>query len=244
MTNFVLVDFDDTLVDTGPRFRERRDALFSFLEELGFPRAHAYRIHHEVVDRELLGIWGYGPFRLGASFRDTYLRLCSEDGRIPEPVAARRAEALADGIDEPPPTLPGALDALARLAAALPVAIYTQSAFPTYQTRCIENSGVFDIVPPSRLVITPDKSPESYRAALRSLDAGPAERSCMVGNSVRSDVNPALLSGARAIWVDAGDPWHADLADPLEGDLTRVESFPEAVEVLLPPAPPSTSTPR
>lgn len=241
MIPFVLVDFDDTLVNTGPRFRERRDALFGYLEELGFPRTRSYRVHHEVVDRELLGLWGYGPFRLGASFRDTYLRLCSESGRIPEPRAARRAEELAEGIEDPPPPLPGAMESLARLADTHPLAIYTQSAFPEYQARCIESAGVFDIVPRDRLVITPEKSVESYRRALKALNAGPPEATCMVGNSVRSDVNPAIASGARAIWIDAGDPWHQDLADPLEGDLTRVESFPEAVTVLTDTDPPPES---
>jgi putative hydrolase of the HAD superfamily len=234
MNRFVLVDFDDTLVETGPRFRSRRDELFSFLESLGFPRTLSYRVHHEIVDPELMGIWGYGPFRLGASFRDTYLRLCVEEGQSPNPKDAQQAEALADGIDSPPPPIPGALDGLARLASAHPVAIYTQSSFPDYQTRCVESSGVLDIIPRDRLIITPVKSVGSYRRALTTLGAGEPGESCMIGNSMRSDVNPALKAGARAIWIDSGDPWHADLAEPFHDEIPRADSFSEAVEMLVP----------
>ena len=35
MTQLVLVDFDDTLVETAPAFHSAREALFSFLEENG-----------------------------------------------------------------------------------------------------------------------------------------------------------------------------------------------------------------
>lgn len=233
MPTHVMVDFDDTLVDTGPRFRARRDALFGYLEDLGFPRARSYRVHHEVVDQELLGLWGYGPFRLPASFRDTYIRLCSESGIAPDPRTARRVEGFADGIEATPPLLPGALEHLARLADRLPVALYTQSSYPEYQALCIEESGVLEIIPRERVVITPVKDAASYRRALETMRAGPPERSCMVGNSVRSDVNPALEAGARAIWIDHGEVWHADRADPISGDLTRVGSFPEAVSILV-----------
>lgn len=233
MTTHALVDFDDTLVDTGPRFRSRREALFDRMESLGFPREEAWRIHHEVVDRELLSLWGYGPFRLGASFRDTYLRLCADAGRPHDPLEAREAEWLAKGIESPPPLLPGALDHLSRLARHHPVAIYTQSSYPDYQRHCVEASGVLGIVPRSRLVITPEKSDASYLEAVKAIGAGPPERTCMIGNSVRSDVNPALRMGARAIWIDAGEPWHHDRAELADGLVTRVESFPDAVDAVL-----------
>jgi putative hydrolase of the HAD superfamily len=239
MTPFVLVDFDDTLVDTGPRFRARREQLFRFLEEVGFHRGDAERVHHEVVDLELLTLMGFGPFRLGPSFRDTYVRLCFEAGVPPEAELAREAEALAEGIEEPPPLLPGALEALRELAAHRPVAIYTQSHFPAYQLGCVEAAGVLEVVSPDRVRITPEKTADTFRRTLSHFRVGRADRAWMVGNSIRSDVNPALESGARAIWIDTGLVWHHDRAHPVHPDFGRAPTFAHAVRQLLEdPAPP------
>ncbi len=233
MIQLAMVDFDDTLVATGPRFRVRREALFDRLEHLGFPRARSWSVHHEIVDRELLDLWGFGPFRLGASFRDTYYRLCSQAGRTPDPDVAMELEALADGIESPPPLIPGALEGLRQLVAACPTALYTQSSYPDFQAYCIEASGVLEVVPRERVVITPVKDVDAYRRAVETVDGGPPGHSVMIGNSMRSDVNPAIEAGAQAIWIDSGDPWHADHAPPIVEAIPRADSFAEAVQMLL-----------
>ncbi len=229
----VVVDFDDTLVDTGRRFDDRRRALFDVLEKAGFPRNEVESVHHDVVDQELLGVFGYGPFRLGPSFRDTYLRLAHLHGRPPDPELARKAEAQARGIDDAPPPFPGALEALEALASRLPVTLWTQSHFPAYQLGCVEAAGVLDILRPEQVVVTPVKDAVRYRALVKGLGVDSPARSVMVGNSMRKDVNPALEAGARAIWIDGGPSWHMDRAEPWSRGYLRVRSFPEAVEQLL-----------
>jgi len=233
MPPFILVDFDDTLVDTGPRFHARRERLFGFLEAEGFSREASERVHHEVVDQELLALMGFGPFRLGPSFRDTYVRLCFEAERFPDRGTARDAEALAAGIESPPPLLPGALEALRELAAHRSVGIYTQSHFAEYQLGCVEAAGVLEVVERSQVQITPEKSPDAFREALAHFRVGRAEAAWMVGNSIRSDVNPALAVGAGATWIDTGLIWHHDRARPIHERFSRATSFPEAVRQLL-----------
>jgi hypothetical protein len=56
----------------------------------------------------------------------------------------------------------------------------------------------------------------------------------MVGNSIRSDVNPALASGANAIFVEAADPWHYDIVEPHSPDYVTVSSFADAARFLTP----------
>jgi len=230
--DLVLVDFDDTLVDTGPRFSKRRSRLFRFLEDQGFNRQEIERVHHEVVDSELLGLLGFGPFRLGPSFRDTYVRLCVFDGRTPDLAVARRAEELARGVEQASPPLPGALEALERLAGELPTAIYTQSGFPEYQLQCMASVGLLEIVPRARIRVTPEKTTAAFRRVAGEMGARPGPDVWMVGNSVRSDVNPALAAGARAIWVNAGEGWHHDRAELLRPTPTT-STFAEAVDRLL-----------
>jgi ribonucleotide monophosphatase NagD (HAD superfamily) len=56
----------------------------------------------------------------------------------------------------------------------------------------------------------------------------------MIGNSVRSDINPALAAGANAILVETGDPWEYDMVDPFSDSFHRVRTFPDAVSLLVP----------
>ncbi|HEX7119761.1 MAG TPA: HAD family hydrolase [Longimicrobiales bacterium] len=229
----VLVDFDDTLVDTAPRFQNARRALFELMVAEGFDPDHARRIHHDEVDREMLERHGLGPFRLEPSFRETYLRLCALDGRTPNPAIVRRCADLARAVIGPPPCYDGAIDALARLAAAFDTAIYTQAGDPDYQFDCIRRSGVLDVVPPHRVRICHRKTTEEFRATLAHFAVADPAAACMIGNSMRSDINPALEAGAQAILVEVDDPWVFDQVEPVSDAFVRVRRFPDAVDWLV-----------
>jgi len=230
--NLVLVDFDDTLVDTGPRFHRARDLLFQRLAREGFEVAEIHRVHHDEVDAEFLDRMGYGPFRLPGSFRETYLRLCAHRGRRPDTGVAEACAALGQGVVGPPPVLPGAMEALRVLAAELPTALYTQASDPDYQLHCVRASGVLAILPEGRVHITERKTPEAFVATMGRFSARDPEQVCMVGNSIRSDVNPALASGARAIHVEREVTWVHDQVEPLVPGVPTVRSFAEAVVLL------------
>jgi len=231
--NLVLVDFDDTLVDTGPRFHQARRDLFELLGEEGFDPGDIHRVHHEEVDAEFLERMGYGPSRLAPSFRETYRRLCARAGRRPHCVLEEVCASLGAAVAGPPPLLGGTLEALRHLSVAFPTALYTQSSDPDYQLHCVRSSGVLDILPADRVHITPRKTPESFLETMGRFSVRDPDRVCMVGNSIRSDVNPALASGARAIHVVVESPWLHDVVEPLRLDVPTVNSFPEAVALLL-----------
>jgi len=231
----VLVDFDDTLVDTAPRFQKARRDLFSLLERVGFTREEIHRVHHEEVDPRMIDRYGLGPFRLEPSFRETYLRLCAEARRAPDPIIADECAALGLAVAGTPPLLDGALEALSKLDAALPTVLYTQSGHPEYQFQCVRESGVLDIIPPERVRICARKGKEEFRAALEFFGVRKPAVACMVGNSMRSDVNPALANGAGAILVEIDDPWEFDHAEPVSDAFITVRSFRQAVDYLLEP---------
>jgi len=228
----VLVDFDDTLVDTGPRFSEARDSFFALMEEEGLDPERARRIHHEEVEVELLATMGLGPHRLGPSFEETYRRLCARDGRRPAGRVMARSRELATAILGTPPPLNGALDALRRLAQRHPVTVYTQASDRRYQMARVRESGVAAVVE-GRVRVTPRKSAEELRRVLDEAGVEDPRRAVMVGNSVKSDVNPALEAGVAAIHVERDRVWHHDRAEPLHDAFVRVPSFTRAVDHLL-----------
>ena len=233
MIDLVLVDFDDTLVETAPAFQKARDALFGRLEKEGFAEDEVFRVHHDVVEPELLVLFGMGPFRLAPSFRDTYVRLCVEDGRTPDPAVADECEELGRDFMGHPRVMEGALDALEALARELPTAIYSQASHPEYQLSRIRDAGVLKILSRDRVRITPHKNRTSFLETLDHFGVRDPAGSLMVGNSLRSDINPALEAGAGAVLVEPYEMWHYDNVPPVSQAFLRYSTFPEAVRALL-----------
>ncbi len=237
-----LVDFDDTLVETAPAFHAAREALFGRLEAEGFPRDEAHRIHHEVVEPELLALHGMGPFRMEPSFRDTYVRLCVAAGRRPEPSVADACAALGRDFLGRPKVMEGSLDALRLLVRALPTVLYSQTSHPEYQMSRIRDSGVTRILGEDRVELTPEKTPGGLLDVIRRHRVSDPACATMIGNSVRSDINPALTIGAQAILVEPYPMWEYDRVPPISGDFHRFPTFQEAVGFLVedgsdPPSP-------
>jgi putative hydrolase of the HAD superfamily len=141
---------------------------------------------------------------------------------------------LGRGCYGPPPAFDGALDALRRLAAAHPTVVYTQSGDMEYQLETVRGAGIIDIVTEDNVRISDRKDAEVFRQILDSYGVSDPEAAWMIGNSMRSDINPALEAGANAILVEANDPWEHDLVEPFSTRFHRVTTFTEAVDLLVP----------
>lgn len=232
MEKLVLVDFDDTLVETAPAFQNAREALFRQLAQEGFSREDSYRVHHQEVDPELLGIYGMGPFRMERSFRETYLRLCKVQGRAPNPELTDRIGALGRDFMGKPKVMEGSLEALERLAAHVPTVLFSQAAQMEYQMGRVREAGVTRILDEERIRITDRKTPETFQEALHHFGVLDSAQATMIGNSLRSDINPALTVGAGAILVEPYEMWHYDDVRPVSDDFLRFSTFPEAVDFI------------
>ncbi|HUF13406.1 MAG TPA: HAD family hydrolase [Longimicrobiales bacterium] len=240
----VLVDFDDTIVETAPRFQNARRRLFELLVAAGFDADACERLHYEEVDPSMLHRFGLGPGRLVHSFPETYRRLCVAIGRAPEDATVAELIALARGVAGTPPLLDGALHALERLARALPTVVYTQSGEPDYQLECLREAGVLDVVGRDHVRVTDVKTGARLREALDELGVSDPSAAWMIGNSIRSDVNPALEIGANAILIQIDDPWHHDEVEPIRTGFPSVRSLAEAASLLLASEPDPKPWPR
>lgn len=233
MIDLVLVDFDDTIVDTAPRFQNARRELFRLLTSAGFAETDAHRVHHDEVDPLMRHQYGLGPARMEHSFRATYEALCRAAGFPVDDDVAERAAAFGRVVAGVPPVFDGAIAALARLAAVLPTALYTVSGDPDYQISCIEAAGVLGILPRNRVRICAHKTAAQFRQVLDEFGVADPATSWMIGNSMRSDINPALQIGANAVLVDVADPWEFDHAEPVSDAFHRATTFSEAVDLVL-----------
>ena len=233
MKKLVLVDFDDTLVETAPAFHGARGALFRKLGEEGFSEEDIRRVHFDEVDPELLKVHGMGPFRMAPSFRETYLRLCSTLGQPVDPEVADACEEFGRDFLGKPKVMDGSLEALRDLAAVFPTVVFSQAAQEQYQIGRIRDAGVMEILGEDQVRITERKTPKSFQEAVLHFGIQDASTAVMVGNSLRSDINPALSAGSEAILVEPYEMWHYDVVPPVSDDFLRFPTFPEAAAHLL-----------
>jgi putative hydrolase of the HAD superfamily len=229
----ILVDFDDTLVDTGPRFQNARRSLLTLLATAGFAEDVAYDMLYNQVDPGMRRQYGLGPRRMEPAFVTTYERLCEVHGVPFDAAVAERAAQLGRSCYGSPPAFEGALDALRRLSSELPTVVYTQSGDVEYQLECVRGAGIIDIITEERIHVCGHKDAEMFIRTISSYGVKDPAHAWMIGNSIRSDINPALEAGANAILVETADPWEYDLVDPHSATFHRVPSFPHAVDFLL-----------
>ncbi len=81
--------------------------------------------------------------------------------------------------------------------------------------------------------VVPEKNDREYRRILEKF-SWKAHETCMVGNSPKSDINPALRSGMYAIHIPYRDTWKVDI-EPIishNGYFTILKSFSELITVL------------
>jgi putative hydrolase of the HAD superfamily len=204
------------------------------LQEAGFAEDIARDVLFNQIDPGMRKQFGLGPRRMEPAFIATYHRLCELHGTAADEDVARRAAELGRGCFGTPPAFVGALDALRRLRNAHPTVVYTQSGDMEYQLSCIRGAGIIEIVNESRVRVCERKDADMFLSTLEHYGVTDPLGAWMIGNSVRSDINPALEAGANAILVETNDPWEYDVVEPYAPTFHRVRTFPEAVELLLP----------
>jgi putative hydrolase of the HAD superfamily len=224
---------DLVLVDTGPRFQNARRGLIALLQSAGFDEEIARDVLYNQIDPGMRAQYGLGPRRMEPAFVETYRRLCELHGVPADAAVAGQAAELGRGCYGPPPAFQGALDALRRLSDVHPTVVYTQSGDMEYQLSCIRGAGIIDIVNESRVRVCERKDAHMFMQTLEHYGVDSPDAAWMIGNSIRSDINPALEAGANAILVETADPWEYDVVEPLAPGFHRVRTFPDAVELLI-----------
>ena len=81
--------------------------------------------------------------------------------------------------------------------------LLTKGAVPE-QSGKVERSGLKEYF--AAIEIVAEKNPAAYASVVEKYDLAP-DSTWMVGNSPKSDINPALAAGLHAVFVPHGDTW-------------------------------------
>ncbi|HYC79050.1 MAG TPA: HAD family hydrolase [Planctomycetota bacterium] len=217
----LLCDADDTLWENNVYFLDALVAFLDRVEAAGALRATAERTLRQ-VEAERTRSHGYGSLNFAGSLVETWRRLFGPPS--PEIVAA--LQALGRGIYEHPiETLPGVPETLAELSRRHRLLVVTKGD-PAEQASKIERSGLAAFFEGSEILR--EKDPESYREFMQRRGLDPST-TWMIGNSPRSDMNPATVAGLRTIFIPHRTIWEFEKAELIRPPDFRFERFADLV---------------
>jgi putative hydrolase of the HAD superfamily len=230
----LLIDADDTLWENNVYFERAIAAFISYLDHHEYSPAEV-RAALNQVERETILTHGYGL----PSFTRSLL-LCFE--RLsPAPMSAEKTDSIlgfARAIAEQEiELLPGVAETLSELVTRHRLILMTKGNHAE-QADKLSRSGLARYF--AAVEIVAEKDPMTYREVMRrypsEAPAGGALPSYwMLGNSPRSDINPALAAGLNAVFLYHKDTWvleHATLDPAPEGQLLiELDSFAKLSEL-------------
>ncbi|MCL4188269.1 MAG: HAD family hydrolase [Rhodobacteraceae bacterium] len=160
------------------------------------------------AERRNLGQYGFGVKGFVLSMIETAIEVT--DGRVPAAVIAELLAAGREMLALPTELLPHARAAVEALAGRYRLVLVTKGDLLD-QERKLAQSGLGDLF--DAVEIVSDKSPDTYATVFARHGKG-AERAAMVGNSLRSDVIPAIAAGGWGIHVPHEHAWALEAAEP------------------------------
>ena len=196
----IVFDGDDTLWSTEQLFDKARKDMRWLVSESGVDGAQWEKLERH-IDVENVATMGFSLERFPTSCIQAYIEACCKEERpLDAAVVTRIGQVARSVFIIDPPVVSGAAQVLTNLRAiGVRLGLLTKGD-PEVQRRRIRRSGLsgfFDVIE-----IVPEKNPDIIRAVVSRLGID-VEFACMVGNSVRSDLLPAVNAGLRAVWIDA-----------------------------------------
>ena len=220
----LLIDADDTLWENNVYFERAIANFISFLNHREYTPEQVRLVLND-VERDSIVKHGYGLHSFAHSLVDTFEKL-SDEPITPE--LHERIHSFAHEIaDHPVELIQGVPETLDYLSQRHHLILMTKGN-PTEQASKVERSGLKEYFAAIEIVAEKDES--TYRSAISKYGLA-TDVTWMVGNSPKSDINPALAAGLHAVFIPHDQTWileHEELASaPLAQRLLVVEGFAE-----------------
>ncbi|MCT4554114.1 MAG: HAD family hydrolase [Pelagimonas sp.] len=201
-------DADDTLWHNERFFHLTQDRFADLLAD------HAERDHLDqrllAAERRNIGHYGFGVKGFVLSMIETAIEVT--EGRVPTSVISQLMEAGREMLAHPIELLPHAQSAVEALANSHHILLITKGDL-LHQERKLAQSGLGDLF--DGVEIVSDKRAATYERIFAATPGG-AQAAMMVGNSMKSDVIPAIQAGGWGVYVPHELGWdleHAEAPD-------------------------------
>lgn len=217
----LFIDADDTLWENNIYFER---VIARFIADLGHSRlsGREVREHLNAVERQNIIENGYGL----KSFTHALTAAWQDLSEAPvDAEAIGRIRALAMTIaEEPIELLPEIEPTLRHLADRHQLVLYTKGDFAEQSSK-LERSGLRPYF--SSVQIVAEKTSCQYRQTIQELCVDD-EVTWMIGNSPRSDINPAIQAGLNAVYIPHPHTWileHDEILPASSRQFLRLDRF-------------------
>jgi len=213
MLQLVGFDGDDTLWHSEGYYRQASDAFATIMAryvDVADRDVHARML---ATEQRNLQLFGYGAKGMALSMVETAIAV--SEGRIGAADIHALIELGKSVLRHPVELLPGIREAVEAVAARYEVVLITKGDL-FHQEKKVAQSGLAELF--RRIEIVSEKDAAAYRRVLGEFDLQPAQFA-MVGNSLRSDIEPVLRLGGWGVHL----PYHVTWAHELENGLAADE---------------------
>jgi putative hydrolase of the HAD superfamily len=223
----LIFDADDTLWDSNIHFLEAFDSFAAAVTDAGlaFERADVHAAVRRAEFR-LIKTHGYGRRPYVMALHQAAAEL-APDGRDHLRDEVERIGATL--IESDSALLPDVEPTLQHLARRHRLLMFTKGQRDE-QLRKLERSGLAPLF--ARVETPREKDVDAYRQLVRDAELDPSV-TFMIGNSPRSDINPAVRAGLRAVYIPHPHTWeleHEEI-EAADGRIIEITSFRRLVEV-------------
>jgi putative hydrolase of the HAD superfamily len=196
----LLIDADDTLWENNIYFERAITNFISFLNHHEYSPQQVREVLNQ-VERESIVTHGYGLHSFAHSLVETFERLAVEPitpalhetiNGFAHTIAGHPVEILA--------CVPETLQYLSRRHHLI---LMTKGAFAE-QTGKVERSGLKEYF--AAIEIVSEKDVATYQSVISKYGLL-WDATWMIGNSPKSDINPALAAGLNAVFIPHGNTW-------------------------------------
>jgi putative hydrolase of the HAD superfamily len=219
MRYHLLIDADDTLWENNIYFEQAIHAFITFLN-------HSQLTPEEVraVLDDVERLMGYGSANFTRSLLETYRRLAEKDLQDED---IQHIQQFGEQIrSHPLQLLDGVAETLSYLSPRHNLVLLTKGDLEEQRLK-VERSGIEQRF--QRVIIVQEKNVATYHRVIRELQVD-AKLAWMIGNSPRSDINPALAAGLNAIYIPHPHTWlleHEEVENRGEGQLLTLPASAE-----------------
>lgn len=218
--SWLVFDADDTLWENNIYFERAFDQFCTFLDHsrLTSPQVRDVLNEIELVNAK---IHGYGSKNFGRNMQQAYRHLAEREIRADD---LDHVMSLAERIlEQPLEVIDGVEETLAQLAHRHELTLFTKG-HPDEQRMKVDRSGLGHYF--THTAIVKEKDAPAYLRLIEERGFHPPQ-TWMIGNSPKSDINPALEAGLNAVLVPHPHTWVLEHQDLREGGdrLRIVEKF-------------------
>lgn len=216
----LIIDADDTLWENNIYFERAFEEFCDFLSHSSMYPSEVRAVLDEI---EIVNcrIHGYGSANFTRGLTECYQRLAEREVR-PEDIHTI-ASLVERILDHPMELIPGVDETLAYLSTRHDLTLFTKGD-PEEQKLKLDRSGLGVYF--GHTAIVKEKDAPTYAALVHERKLEPS-RTWMIGNSPKSDINPALEAGLGAVFIPHEHTWRLEHEEVRNGGgrLLQLERF-------------------